>query len=87
MSYGDPRSRVTQRMGSLPPSRITEVKMVTENRPIMGLITAQLILFQKGKQKKNHTHNKPIASKEEECNSSATLGNTRSWAAGQAQAS
>lgn len=59
MSHGDPWSQVTQRMGSLPPSRITEVKMVIENRPTMGLITAQLILFQKGKQKKKKaTHNK-----------------------------
>lgn len=44
-SHSDPGSLVTRKMGSLPPSSITEVKMLIENRPTIHLIPAQLILF------------------------------------------
>lgn len=52
ISHSDPGSPVTRRMGSLPLSGITEVKVLINNRPTIGLIPAHLILFQMGEAKK-----------------------------------
>lgn len=80
--HSDQGSLVT-RVGSPPPSSITEMKMLVWDRPTIGLIPAQLVLFQMGEVKKPKHRNKQ---KTGECTSPTTLGNTRSWAAGQAQA-
>lgn len=52
--HSDQGSLVT-RVGSPPPSSITEMKMLVWDRPTIGLIPAQLVLFQMGEVKKNKT--------------------------------
>lgn len=58
ISHSDPGSPVTRKMGYLPPSSITEVKMLINNRPTIGLIPAHLILFQMGEEKKKQNKKK-----------------------------